>query len=173
MSSWVRRCLVPFAAMAVLAGAASLACGRAQPLADDPVPMPTPTPAPTPALPAASLGCRLPPGAGDGIRCPYQYATFVEPVDKAIAQLQREHPEIFDLAQCYGALSCRVLNRDRYIAGMLDNLRAMHLCAIFDGEEIVIKNTNDFSDQYNVISSSGFSRWGIGSYRATCRPAWF
>ena len=171
MSPWVRRCLLALSLVAALTALASVACGRPQPLANDP--LPTPTPAPTPALPAASLGCRLPPGTGEGIRCPYQYATFVEPVDKAIARLQREHPELFDFSQCYGTLSCRVLDRDRYIAGLLDNLRAMELCAIFDGEEIVIKNTNDFSDQYNVISSAGFSRWGIGSYRATCRPAWF
>jgi hypothetical protein len=168
--------LIGLVLVAVLAALASVACGRSRPATGpEPAvpPVATPAPAATPALPAASLGCRLPPGTGAGVRCPYDVATFVEPVDKAIAQLEREHPEIFDLTDCFSTLSCRVKDRDRYIEGMLRNLRAMELCAIFDGEEIVIKNTNDFSDQYNVISSTGFSRWGIGSYRATCRPAWF
>ena len=172
MTPWARRCLLALAVTAALAFAVTSACGRSH-RATGPDPVPTPTPVATPELPASSLGCRLPPGTGDGNHCPYDVATFVEPVDKAIAQLQREHPDLFDFTQCYGELSCRVKDRDRYIEGMLKNLRAMELCAIFDGEEIVIKNTNDFSDQYNVISSTDFSRWGIGSYRATCRPAWF
>jgi hypothetical protein len=95
------------------------------------------------------------------------------PHDRAIAQLQTEEPDIFDFSQCFSELSCRVLDRERYIEGILRQLRGMELCAVFDGEEVAIKNTNDFSDQYAILSSTGFSRWGIGSYRATCRPAWF
>lgn len=164
--------LIVLVAAAVFAAAGAAGCGRSHP-ALSPEPVPTPTAAATPSLPAASLGCRLPPGAGDGLHCPYDVATFVEPIDKAIAQLQREHPDIFDLKQCFSTLSCQVKDRDRYVQGILKNLRGMELCAVFDGEEVAIKNTNAFSDQYAILSSTGYSRWGIGSYRATCRPAWF
>jgi hypothetical protein len=151
------------------------ACGRSHPSSSGDEPPPTPVPAaPTTSLPAASQGCRLPPGTGDGRRCPYDYATFVAPVDRSIENLMRQQPELFDFTQCFSALSCRVLDRERYLEGLLHHLRAdFELCAVFDGEEIAIKNRNEFSDQYAVISSTGYSRWGIGSYRATCRPAWF
>jgi hypothetical protein len=44
---------------------------------------------------------------------------------------------------------------------------------IFDGEEVAVKNTNDFSDQYDIITSNDFVRWGDGAYAATCEPAAF
>lgn len=150
------------------------ACQGSAPAQPDP-PAPVavaPTPSPTPVA-EARLGCRLPPGTGNGLNCPYAWATFVDPVNAAIARTQREHPELFDFTRCSSDLSCFVLDGPRYIEQMLQNLRRQELCAIFDGEEIAIKNTNEFSDQYHVLTSSGFSRWGIGAYRATCRPAWF
>ncbi|MCM2255023.1 MAG: hypothetical protein NDJ94_05070 [Vicinamibacteria bacterium] len=148
---------------------------RAPTQPDPPTPVaaaPTPTPSPTP-IAEGRLGCRLPPGAGDGVRCPYNGASFVDAVNSAIARTQLEHPELFDFTRCNSDLSCIVLDGPRYIQQMLQNLRHQELCAIFDGEEIAIKNSNEFSDQYHVLTSSGFSRWGIGSYRATCSPAWF
>jgi hypothetical protein len=52
-------------------------------------------------------------------------------------------------------------------------IRATGRCAIFDGEEVAVKNTNDFSDQYDIITFNNFVRWGDGAYAATCRPARF
>jgi hypothetical protein len=49
----------------------------------------------------------------------------------------------------------------------------MGVCAIFDGEEIGVKNTNAFNDQYDIHLASGHVRRGEGSYRATCTPAQF
>ena len=49
----------------------------------------------------------------------------------------------------------------------------MGYCAFYDGEELAIKNTNDFSEQYDISTSQGYVRQGDGSYRATCWPAWF
>ena len=53
------------------------------------------------------------------------------------------------------------------------NLKRVGLCALDDGIEIAVKNRNDFNEQYNVLTSSGFVRWGAGAYISTCRPAWF
>jgi len=47
------------------------------------------------------------------------------------------------------------------------------LCAKYDGEEMAVKNTNAFSDQYDIHLSSGHVRRGTGSYMVTCSPAWF
>jgi hypothetical protein len=49
----------------------------------------------------------------------------------------------------------------------------MGYCAFYDGEEMAVKNTNKFNDQYDISTSSGYIRRGDGSYRSTCWPAWF
>jgi hypothetical protein len=38
-----------------------------------------------------------------------------------------------------------------------------------------VKNTNTFSDQYDILAGEwpGFTRRGEGSYRTTCYPAAF
>jgi hypothetical protein len=47
------------------------------------------------------------------------------------------------------------------------------LCGLHDGEELAVKRTNDFNDQYKIDTSDGFMRRGLGSYRSTCYPASF
>src|SRR5262245_260274 len=77
-------------------------------------PPPTPTPPPSPT-PAQALGCGLPPGGGSGAGCPYlDYGAFNEDVNRAIAQAQNEHPELFDFNDGYGMLSWKVLDRRKY-----------------------------------------------------------
>jgi hypothetical protein len=60
-----------------------------------------------------------------------------------------------------------------YYDEMLKHLRDMGYCAIFDGEEIAVKNDNLGSEQFHVIFSSGKLRRGFDQYRATCNPAAF
>jgi hypothetical protein len=40
-------------------------------------------------------------------------------------------------------------------------------------EEIGVKNSNDYSEQYDILLASGHMRRGLGSYRGVCRPAIF
>lgn len=135
----------------------------------DPSPTPVPTPTPTPA----PIGCSLPPGGGSGANCPYQAPAFGEDVNRAIAEAQDEHPELFDFNDGYGQLSWRVLNRKKYYDLVKYNLERMGYCAAHDEEEIGVKNDNRFNEQYQIMSSFGYSRWGPGAYRATCWPPWF
>ena len=60
-----------------------------------------------------------------------------------------------------------------YYDEVIKRFRARGFCAIFDGEEIALKQTNDFSEQYHVLTSFGKVRRGGGQYRATCGPAAF
>jgi len=134
-------------------------------------PSPTPTPSPSPAR---ALGCGLPPGGGSGAGCPYlDYGVFNGDVNQAIAEAQNEHPELFDFNDGYGGLSWRVLDRKKYYDTVKFNLERMGYCAAHDLEEIGVKNVNQFNEQYQIMTSYGYSRWGAGSYRATCYPAWF
>src|SRR5262249_18723185 len=68
--------------------------------------------------------------------------------------------------------SCSVTCRPRggeYRDTVVDNLRKAGYCALNDGEEIAMKKTNDFSEQYDILSSGGNV---LRAYMATCRPAW-
>ena len=56
---------------------------------------------------------------------------------------------------------------------MIKNLNAAGYCAYYDGEELAVKSSNAFNDQYDILVSSGHIRRGAGSYRSTCNPSWF
>ena len=129
-------------------------------------------PSPSPS-PAKALGCGLPPGGGSGEGCPYLEPIFAEDVNRAIAEAQNEHPELFNFNDGYGGLSWRVLDRQKYYDTVKYNLERMGYCAAHDLEEIGIKNDNKFNEQYQIMSSFGYSRWGAGAYRSTCFPPWF
>lgn len=143
-----------------------LACGSSAPT---PVaPDPTPPPEPSPAV----RGCGLPPG-GPFQRCSRDLPFFNHELNAAIAEVENEVPEIFDFTDSQGGLSYRVLDRERYHAEVVARLEGMGFCAVWDGEEVGVKNSNDFNEQYQVMTSLGYVRWGGGSYRSTCYPAWF
>ena len=139
--------------------------------AGTPTPASTPVPGPTPT--PAAQGCGLPHGGGSGNNCPYLTPVFVEDVNRAIAQAQNEHPELFNFNDGYGGLSYRVLDRQRYYDLVKYNLERMGYCAAHDLEEIGVKNDNRFNEQYQIMTSFGYSRWGAGSYRSSCFPPWF
>ncbi len=149
-----------------------------------PVPIPTPTgPStpdpgppqnPTPTPPPNSAACSLPAGTGSGNNCPRTGESFLAEVDRAINLLVQQHPNLFDLRDARGEGGYRVKDVRQFQEGVAANLRSMGLCAIADGgDEVAVKNTNAFNDQYDIVLSSGHIFRGAGSYAATCSPAWF
>jgi hypothetical protein len=136
-------------------------------------PVVSPAPVAAPSAAPAPIGCGLPPGGGSGAGCPYLEGVFALDVNQAIAEAQNEHPELFDFNDGYGGLSWRVKNRKKYYDTVKFNLERMGYCAAHDEEEIGVKNVNRFNEQYQIMTSFGYSRWGSGAYRATCFPAWF
>jgi hypothetical protein len=160
----------PLVLLSLVAAAVLLArCeGPSGPTAQTPPPSTTTT---TTTLPASAQGCRLPASRRDV--CVYDNSTFVPQINEAIQRVQREHPELFDFSQRHDDISVLVRDVDRYHEEVVQAIRATGRCAIFDGEEVAVKNTNDFSDQYDIITFNNFVRWGDGAYAATCRPARF
>jgi hypothetical protein len=156
--------------LAVL-GALLLAACESSPAGPVEQPAPPPATTPTTTLPPASQGCGLAASRRDV--CVYEDSTFRPAIDRAIMRVQREQPQLFDFTQANDELSVFVRDVNRYHQAIVQALRDAGLCAIFDGEEVAVKNTNDFSDQYDIITSSDFVRWGDGAYAATCRPARF
>jgi hypothetical protein len=100
-------------------------------------------------------------------KCSSQAPVFNGPIEDAIAKVMREHAEYFE----NGPKGVAIKNFGGYYVGVIDNLDAAGYCAGFDSEEIQVKESNDFNEQFKISSSSGYVRHD--SYQATCRPAAF
>ena len=126
-----------------------------------------------PHSPAATgQSCRLPPGNGSGHDCPRQSPTssgrWKRPSTMLVGQepgdlRPQPHPGLRELLL--------VRNVARYLARMPEMLAQRGLCSRWDGEEMAVKNSNAFNEQFDILTSSGYIRRQGGSYRATCsRP---
>ena len=159
--------------LAALAGATvPAACRHSHSPTEGDVSSPSPPPT-VPRFPPSPPPCPLPPGGGSGEKCPYELPFFALQVNEAIAIVENEHPELFDFSHSRGGLSYLVRDTDRYTAGVAYVLSTRGFCAIWDGEEIAMKDTNTFNEQYDILTFEGYVRWGGGAYQSTCHPAWF
>jgi hypothetical protein len=100
--------------------------------------------------------------------------------EEALDLLVQQKPATFDLENesAPGTKAYLVKDREAYMEGIVANLRAAGLCAERDpddGEQqtIRIKSENDFSEDYDVLLSSGHMRRGLGAYRSSCTPSNF
>ena len=123
------------------------------------VPTPTPVAGPTPAPPLSASCERLPPGAADA-PCRGGSESFLAEVIDAVQTVKGEHPEYFR--------GETVVNLPGYYVGLIRALDREGLCAHYDGEELAVTNSSDFSDQYKVLTSWREVRH---YYLVTCTPA--
>jgi hypothetical protein len=72
-----------------------------------------------------------------------------------------------------GYRSPLVVNVPGYTNTLVKVLGQRGYCATYDGEELALKNSQSFNEQYDIHTASGYVRRGPGAYRANCRPAWF
>ena len=156
-------------AAAVLAGSCG---GSDSPPAPTPVTPPV-TAAPAPAPTPQAFVCPLPAMPRLNIQCPRPPAVLSQQVDAAIARTVSEHPELFNLNDDRGGGSYLVLDRERYHDEVVKNLHAQNVCAIVEKEEIAVKISNEFNEQYNIWISDGHIRKGPGAHITTCFPATF
>lgn len=126
-------------------------------------PGPTPTPVAEPTPEPLSASCERLGLGSPTYSCREGPATFNSDVEDAIDTLLAEHPEYFEDQD-------RVVNPGAYYAGLIRILDGKGLCAAFDGEELAVKETNDYNEQYRVLTSWGQIR---RAYKSTCTPAWF
>ena len=165
------------AALAAGLVALGVACGGSNtptPPSTQPSAAPTSNPTAPPSTPPSpgATSCRYGPGTV-GAFCDRQSAAFANQVDAAIMQLVQQRPDIFDLTQQVGEGGYKVLKPEDYYAGVIANLQAGDFCAGYDFVELQVKNSNSFSEQYDIMLGSGHIRRGAGAYRATCSPANF
>jgi len=138
-----------------------------------PTPTPTPAPAPVPTPAPGYSACTLPPSNPESYSCFAENILFWPDLDAAIDATVQQHPEIFDLKKENCAGCYYVKDADRYHQEVGRQLSLKGYCTYYDGEEIGIKNSNDFDEQYDILLSAGYIRRGKGTYMGTCRPAWF
>jgi hypothetical protein len=130
------------------------------------------TPPPSPS-PSPVLGCQVPPGVFNE-NCAMTEPTFYGHVQVAIEEILAAEPQMFDLGRRRGCERCfLVRDPDRFTDLLVARLETKGLCAIYDGEELGVKSSNDFNDQFDVLTFEFYLRRENGSYRSTCRPAWF
>ena len=138
-------------------------------VAASPTPFPLPTPAPAPTPPAA-FACPYPARPDLHIDCPKLDPKLSSYVNTAIENVIAQQPQIFDFNNNLGAGSWKVLDRQKYVDAVVRAIQAQGICAKDDNEEIAVKNTNDYHEQYNIWTSGGYVR---RAYITTCVPAQF
>src|ERR1051325_1238813 len=145
------------------------ACRHNSPAAAEVVP--TPAPGATPRV----VGCGLPPGGGSGEDCPQESPSYMAEVEQAIDLAIYEHPEMINTQRARGCANCyQVLDTHNFPEEVGRNLEKRGFCTKYDGEELAVKSTNRFNDQYDILLAEGsLRRETRGAYRATCYPAWF
>jgi hypothetical protein len=123
--------------------------------------------------PPSVAGCSLP-GSREKA-CGRESATLLAPLEAAIDQVMREHPEYFNPGDTQpGTGFVKIVNGDAYFRDLTAALnRQGGICAFYDGEEMAIKRENRDSEQYDLYGGEGYARRGEGSYRVTCYPAAF
>jgi hypothetical protein len=126
-----------------------------------------------PPLPPPPASCPLP--SSREVACGREpQPRYYNDVEAAISKLLAEHPELFDpsdYAPGQGWPAYR--DSEKYHQGVIDNLIADGYCGKFDGEEIQIKKTNEFSEHYDINYEDHYVRRGPGIYRSSCYPAAF
>jgi len=170
---------MPFRSHVLAAALVLMACQSHTPAGPGPeptpAPVPTPVAAPTPSTPR--VACGIGAGTGDGLEehCPRTSPVFLSEVDAAINRVVERHPELVDRDRRAGAGGFFVQDIDGLFDEVVKEIAdGSHLCAVVDADlEIAVKRTNDMSEQYKLMWSSGYLRRGDSSYRATCTPAWF
>jgi len=150
-----------------------------------PVPTVTPPPAapapnnpapndPPPAPAPGGQSCPLPPGQFNE-NCTMQTQTFLSRVEAAIDEVVRTDPQAFNLNRTRGGCpNCyQVVDPTLYVNRVAQAVTRNGVCGFYDGEELAVKSSNQFNDQYDILTSDLYIRRQAGSYRSTCRPAWF
>ena len=151
------------------------------------IPVPTVTPPPAapnpPGTPPApneppsepapgGASCSLPPGQWNE-NCHMQAQTFLSRVEAAIDEVVRTEPHLFNMNRTRCSNCYEVRDPTRYVNRVAELITRNGVCGYYDGEELAVKSSNQFNDQYDILTSDNFIRRGDGAYRSTCRPAWF
>jgi hypothetical protein len=130
---------------------------------------PTPNPTPTPSgVPPASQSCAPAPAPGNE-RCPREGSSeFLAVVESAYDTLIAEHPNWFS-----GSGPARTVNISEHdwTWAVINTIRRKGYCAGLYAEEVSVRTSRAYSENFDVLTSASTIRRGEGAYRSTCTPA--
>ena len=137
-----------------------------------PTAAPTPAAAPTPIPTAAELSCSLGKGTPDA-SCSRSGSLLLGVVDAALNEVVAADPGNYKENTTTGQV--RVLDRDAFFEDVIAILLGQGMCAarIPQSDSIQVKDSNDHSEEYDLLTGSGVIRRGQASYQKTCTPAAF
>ncbi len=176
--------VVAFAALGIMFLLTPSCGGGSSPSsATPPTTQPSSTPTPPPPVSTgdsfSQLNCPFGKGSANA-SCDRSTSRLANDVEEAMDLLLKQKPQIFDLNDEYapGTRAYRVLDKAVYAEGLVANLRAAGLCSERDADDALletlkVKNASDFSEDFDVLLSSGHMRRGNGAYRQTCSPSSF
>ncbi len=153
----------------VLSSAFLGACGGgggASPVAPaTPTPVP---PSPTPP-PVASFVCSLPPSFNPSPTCPKLQPKLGTYLNTAVDAVLSKRPELFNFNDMLGG-NPKVLDREKYHEAVKLELEKQGVCTLIEKEELAIKITNEYNEQWNIWTSGAYV---MRRYVTTCSPAWW
>jgi len=162
---WLRRA----ATLAVFAALASCGKSSSSP-ASTPTPAPTAAPTPAAVTTPRAFACPFPAMPDLHITCPKLTPQLLSYVNTAVETVVAQQPQLFDFSDNLGEGSWKVKDRQRYVDAVVAAIQAQGVCAKDDNEEIAVKTSNTFHEQYNIWTSGGYVR---RAYITTCVPAQF
>ena len=167
-----RRVLALFG-MALMADACGSSAPSAAPSTPSAAASPTLAPAPTPGrAPDASLptSCRpLPPATGTSAGCRQDASDFLRQVTDAVSAAQHASAVDPDTQETFGVVQNGLIQSpSAYLKLIVDALDRQGVCAVYDGEELSVRTSNNHNELFDVITSSG-APWS--RYMSTCSPA--
>jgi hypothetical protein len=144
-----------------------------------PIPQPAPAPAPTPAPePNSPNPAPTPPQNDDDApqscapahetgnqRCPREGSSdFLHVVLAAYDTLNRTRPDLVrnDHVRVSG---------DEWSWAVVQEVRRRGFCAGMYAEEVSVRTSKNFSENFDTVTASSQVRRGEGAYRSTCYPA--
>lgn len=133
---------------------------------------PSSSPPATPSPSPSATSCAI--GKGDvDARCARTSPRLLGDVEAAIDRVVRASPQLFNTQEEVAPGAYRVLNAAAYVEAVARELAAAGFCAQPLGDQLQVKNTQEFSEEYDIITSNGFIRRGAGAYVKFCSPAAF
>ena len=122
--------------------------------------------------PPDAPGCAL--GGSRSIACGNDTPKYLNQLSVAIAQVIKDHPELFDFGDVQAGTSdgYKVLNPSGFTKAVSDTLTTQGFCSIFTGD-MQVKLDNVFSENYHILTGSIHIRHDQGSFDGSCYPAAF
>ena len=127
--------------------------------------------------PTGTQDCSPGPGTGEGDQCFDAPSCFLANVQSAVNATLAGNPSWFDYT--VDPSGCPyILEVDLFLDAVVAHLvNQSNRCAIRDPnapyEEITVKHNNDFSENFDIVASTGCARYGAGIYTGYCTPAWW